>query len=60
MLIRWTAADGFQVSGHPLLRPHAEALLRAFPLGSFGAVLDSPRLPPRMTMGLFRGPSISR
>jgi len=29
-LIRWKNADGTEVSGHPLPRPHAEALLRAF------------------------------
>ena len=29
-VIRWRNADGTEASGHPLPRPHAEALLRAF------------------------------
>lgn len=30
MVIRWTNADGSESEGHPLPRPQAEALLRAF------------------------------
>jgi hypothetical protein len=29
-VIRWRNADGTEAAGHPLPRPHAEALLRAF------------------------------
>jgi hypothetical protein len=29
-VIRWKHADGTVAEGHPLPRPHAEALLRAF------------------------------
>ena len=29
-VIRWMNADGTESAGHPLPRPHAEALLRAF------------------------------
>ena len=29
-VIRWKNADGTESAGHPLARPHAEALLRAF------------------------------
>ncbi len=29
-VIRWKHADGTEASSHPLPRPHAEALLRAF------------------------------
>jgi hypothetical protein len=29
-VIHWKHADGTEAEGHPLPRPHAEALLRAF------------------------------
>jgi hypothetical protein len=45
-VIRWKHADGTEASGHPLPRPHAEALLRAFeeqfPVPTFWLETPSP------------------